>query len=820
MVRGNKRGRGRSSGNRQAGNRGHGLKQHFVAPNNDGSNRHGDTAGPASFSLRDEVRNTDRTYLWNSASKLRHSQVNFISAGNSVPDELLKPTASPSAEPRATSHSPLPQASLASMTIEDQILETAGEHIDGQNFGEGTSTKPESQDAHPPDRNEGQPKHELFFMDGTGSQVKAKSKLKSPKLARSLSPTPSNSSDEVIVFTGRKAVQRSTPEQNPTQSKSHAQGVDPPRLGNDERGRADGDSTGPFFFAAASTADGLEPQAQRRETRRRSSGSPIIPSQGDDDFTIPIAQSCRRRSKRQAPAKQSRSQAVEEEILADYIANMVDEDVLDEVPDGRDLDEPPTTHPQVMATSPSAIDTDAAEEAINSLLNQSSAWDSNDIRDFDDLSTSTEGYSVLDKVLAARQRPAGQQYLVVGQDQSIDDARWIPLSSLNSANARECIRMFELTRADFQIGAFSSEDSDDSIDDAQLSADLREDLESMEDEHDLLERRQARMTDETIARLLRKQEELGLGSHELLLFDGAEESDEDEEDLSPAAYIPLKKARAKKGRQSHNDFASASLFAAELESDPYGDFDVMDHDRLSLRKKPKGRRGAPTFDLSDVELEAYLQSAWEKDRTKKKIRKKEREELRVQGLLGKNGQPDINTKYKEGITLYQVREEIINFMTSGRQSLALPSMAHKDRKTVHEMANVIKLKSMSNGEGKSRYPVLYKTARTSQFDETTMSSMMKILNSKRFLPRMNPKGTEKAAAIKRARGNAGKTAGVSYQDGEVVGAAAPEIGLENRGRAMLEKMGWSKGTALGALNNKGMLQPVTHIVKTTKAGLG
>jgi hypothetical protein len=33
-------------------------------------------------------------------------------------------------------------------------------------------------------------------------------------------------------------------------------------------------------------------------------------------------------------------------------------------------------------------------------------------------------------------------------------------------------------------------------------------------------------------------------------------------------------------------------------------------------------------------------------------------------------------------------------------------------------------------------------------------------------------------------------------------------------------MGWSTGTALGALNNKGILQPVLHVVKTTKAGLG
>jgi hypothetical protein len=68
-------------------------------------------------------------------------------------------------------------------------------------------------------------------------------------------------------------------------------------------------------------------------------------------------------------------------------------------------------------------------------------------------------------------------------------------------------------------------------------------------------------------------------------------------------------------------------------------------------------------------------------------------------------------------------------------------------------------------------------------------------------------------------GGFGRTA-VSYQDGDVVGGSAPELGAENRGRAMLEKMGWSKGTALGALNNKGILQPVSHVVKTTKAGLG
>jgi len=46
------------------------------------------------------------------------------------------------------------------------------------------------------------------------------------------------------------------------------------------------------------------------------------------------------------------------------------------------------------------------------------------------------------------------------------------------------------------------------------------------------------------------------------------------------------------------------------------------------------------------------------------------------------------------------------------------------------------------------------------------------------------------------------------------------LGQENKGRNMLEKMGWSTGTALGPLNNKGIMHPVTHVVKNSKAGLG
>ena len=147
-------------------------------------------------------------------------------------------------------------------------------------------------------------------------------------------------------------------------------------------------------------------------------------------------------------------------------------------------------------------------------------------------------------------------------------------------------------------------------------------------------------------------------------------------------------------------------------------------------------------------------------------------------------------------------------------------MAQKERKSVHEIANVFKLKSESIGTHTSRYPVLYKTSRTLQYDEDALDSIEALLSSRRFLPRMDrPK--KKGTPSGKGRGGGSATAGASYRDGEIVGAAAPELGQENRGRAMLEKMGWSTGTALGALNNNsGIVQPIAQVVKTGKAGLG
>lgn len=143
-------------------------------------------------------------------------------------------------------------------------------------------------------------------------------------------------------------------------------------------------------------------------------------------------------------------------------------------------------------------------------------------------------------------------------------------------------------------------------------------------------------------------------------------------------------------------------------------------------------------------------------------------------------------------------------------------MPKDERKVVHEMANLIKLRSKSVGNGSQRFITLYRTART----PTSASHAFRYIESNHMLEGLSALSQKKKKnLIKNSTKTPSKKETMSYQDGDIVGASAPELAANNRGRAILEKMGWSSGTALGADDNKGRLQPVAQVFRTTRAGL-
>jgi hypothetical protein len=144
-------------------------------------------------------------------------------------------------------------------------------------------------------------------------------------------------------------------------------------------------------------------------------------------------------------------------------------------------------------------------------------------------------------------------------------------------------------------------------------------------------------------------------------------------------------------------------------------------------------------------------------------------------------------------------------------------MGKEERKIVHELAAAFGLKSKSAGSGKARYATLVKTRRSRAFDEITWARVEQRIRRKYF-PRLDNGGRGNVKGQPRSAFGSGD-ASVRYIEGDVVGGTAPEIAASNRGRGMLEKMGWSSGMALGSSNN-GILQPIQHIVRNSRAGLG
>ncbi|TVY43855.1 Protein SQS1 [Lachnellula occidentalis] len=747
--RGNGHGNGSSYGARNS------QETSFVPFNGTAAPRRGQNG----FTLQEEARNTERHQsFWNTDQRLRHNKVNFVGAGTLDPRELEED----------------PETALAEMTLDSpqEDLEAPSEEPVQEPTPVGPSPLVEEQSS------------AYFVVDTLGEPVSTGLAL--PRV-RSTSPTPSNSSEEVILFGGRdpkgKGISRERKVRKP-QSASIDTKI---KIVEDQIHVREG-LLEEVLQGRTSPLRSFQPQS--RALALNQSRSLLVPG-----------------------PKGNRHQSNEEAIIADYIANMdKDDDLSNNIFRARELGGAED------AVWQDEMDESSGEPILDSVEPVQGGWERSDICDFDELSTSDEVMGTVQEILSKRERESGVQYLVVWEHETTDDARWVPVTTLTAIGALSLIELFE---AEEKLVAEFMDQGDEDTSDSEDDADIN-DSEGDEDDDDLVQRKIDRMSDEQIARMLTKQEELGMGSSELLLFGGEADAGEDIEDnldmdvpgtvLDPFLLGPtLDQYSGRAARRPRGDFPSASALA-----DSYDGFDVMDFERPSLKKKPKGRKGKIAFDLSDSELEASMQMAFENDRFKKKERKQEREELRAQGLLGnKNSKPDLKQKFKEGMSIHDVKDQIKGFLMGSNTTLSLPPMAKADRKVVHELGTAFSLKSKSVGSGKSRAPILTRTSRTPRYLESNFDAVEARL-SRRYLPRMDVGHKQRVQRAPRG----GNSAGVSYKDGDVVGASAPELGVENRGRAMLEKMGWSTGTALGALNNKGILQPVSHVVKTSKAGLG
>ena len=558
------------------------------------------------------------------------------------------------------------------------------------------------------------------------------------------------------------------------------------------------------------------------------------------DVTLPSGKrriiNPRDRRRKQRPTMETE----EEAIMQDYIANMAMGDDDEDSDDQEHSNKPQRRNEtfrfyagageehqkvKIQSTKPKA-------KPKGRHYDQALDWDSDDLEDFDDLATTDEELDEIGQVLRHRDRPSGSQYLVVGVGHSASEAKWMLHAKLTSVTAIDEIRIFdEIRQMQAEAGSDMSDDSDQSSDsEDEAIDDMLDDMDSENDENDQILRRTAKMTDEQIARAIAKQEELGLGGDEIMLFDGQEADNDTDADefLDGKDFVPFSlsrhtsnRGRSKRSKRQKVSFPSAEAFADALDQDPYGGFDVMDFDRPSLKPKGKGRKSEfPfAFELSDEELADNLKSTWQKDRDKKVARKREKMEEKQALLLDahERGSPDA------------IKAEIRQFMVQEKDVLKLAPMDSDVRAGVHRLAKALKLHSRSEGKegkGAGRFPVLTKTPHTPFYSIDTIWEIDNLMEARKFFPKYMNSHFGKSQRFKapgsfgKLRRDKGGISGASYMNGEVVGANAPELGNDNKGRAMLEKMGWTSGTGIGAVGNKGNLDAIQHVFKTTKAGLG
>ncbi|ETN45569.1 uncharacterized protein HMPREF1541_09401 [Cyphellophora europaea CBS 101466] len=725
------------------------------------------------FSMAQEARNTERHGLTWGNARLRDNAVSFVSAGNLVRED---PQSSRSESPRPEQSEPQTpeEPTTAGVPADDlSVQELVGVHEEG-----------------------------LQELHANGTHA-------DQPLPQDQKDSSASDSDEVI-FQGRNTSAKLLSKPNSPPRQSEAQPLRVPV------------------------------EAHHLATNGRTPHSESLSDEPNHDLH-PEAISARPRRRWESRHERRRREEEEEEeaIMRDYIDNMA----LDEKDDDdEDEDEAPTQkakphrrnehfryhkgsgeqHAKVKLLS-------VQKTAKTSILpDETDDWESADLDDLNDLSTTDEDVPEVGRVLRHRERSQGKQYLVTAVGMEVSDAKWVSHSKLVSTTATEQIEIYEgLFQSKLQGSIEVSSSEDEELED------LIDDIGSEQDENERIIQQTSRMSDEQIARALAKQEELGMGGDHLMLFDGkeAEDMDDDDEDdmnldefMNGDDFIPfsLSKHTSNRGRSKRNNrgranFPSASAFADALDQDPYGGFDIMDFDRPSLRPKRKGRKSDYPYDLEDLdeELAEQLMNTWTKDREKKAARKREKMEA----------QQALQLDSAEGSDPAVIKARIRQFLVSEADTLEMTPMDAPLRASVHRLAKSLSMNSKSHGKdgkGLGRYPVLTKTPYTPQYTVDNIWEVDALMNLRKFFPKnlyRSYKSTRPSGATPR-RNDRGGVAAASYANGEVVGAAAPEIGQDNRGRAMLEKMGWSVGMGIGKEGNKGSVDSIKHVVKTNKAGLG
>lgn len=251
-------------------------------------------------------------------------------------------------------------------------------------------------------------------------------------------------------------------------------------------------------------------------------------------------------------------------------------------------------------------------------------------------------------------------------------------------------------------------------------------------------------------------------------------------------------------------------------------FDPLDIGTKSIKSKGRKRNSGLEFNTDiSPEFQKFLNDKYVLRKQNKKEKKEEREFARKNNAY-------MLTKYPYVLEMIEIIEEFNDFKEDPlRDSLRFPPLDFHVNMVLKMISEAFGYSSRKIGKGKKEYLEVRKP-RKSKGREPDWDRIRKLAAKRKLCFRMDVQlSREEKRELKRVKGgnvevekmrNKGR-GNFSYKEGEVVGANAKEIDASSIGRKLLEKMGWQAGDALGPHDNKGIMEPIKVVVKTSKRGL-
>ncbi|GMF62461.1 unnamed protein product [[Candida] boidinii] len=229
--------------------------------------------------------------------------------------------------------------------------------------------------------------------------------------------------------------------------------------------------------------------------------------------------------------------------------------------------------------------------------------------------------------------------------------------------------------------------------------------------------------------------------------------------------------------------------------------DPLEIGTKTLHKKGKGSKAKLDLDhIQDTELKQNLLNQY-LYRTSNKKKKKSDKGAKAEAakLIGN----DLLEKYPFVIHIWEMKDEFDEFLQdTNRNALRFPPLDPHGNKILSKLCECYNMLARKLGNPSVKYVVAVKNKRTYRKipDYNAVSRMMK------QRPVFHRKDVKRAPEEVASENKSRRKNGINKAhviEGQVVGAEAPEIGKENIGHKLLEKLGWKKGDALGSDDNKG-----------------